>query len=118
MVVQSLENLEKSGNKILVRENLEKSGNFTKRAKNFNGNNVFHPEIRLGANFGKLSGQNDKRYRRCVLSMQNTLLYMHNISLAIIESNWLNTFRYFSIGHCKICSDSQGGLPEFISLWK
>ena len=40
MVVQSLENLEileKSGNKILVRENLEnleKSGNFTERAKN------------------------------------------------------------------------------------
>ena len=38
MVVQSLENLEileKSGNKILVRENLEnleKSGNFTERA--------------------------------------------------------------------------------------
>ena len=29
MVVQSLENLEKSGNKICVRENLEKSGNFT-----------------------------------------------------------------------------------------
>ena len=47
MVVQSLENLEileKSGNKILVRENLEnleKSGNFTERAKNVIGNNAF-----------------------------------------------------------------------------
>ena len=41
MVVQSLENLEKSGNKILVRENLEKSGNFTERAKNVIGNNYF-----------------------------------------------------------------------------
>ena len=47
MVVQSLENLEileKSGNKILVRENmenLEKSGNFTGRAKNVNENNAF-----------------------------------------------------------------------------
>ena len=29
MIVQSLENLEKSENKICVRENLEKSGNFT-----------------------------------------------------------------------------------------
>ena len=38
MVVKSLENLEKSGNKILVREileNLEKSGNFIERAKKF-----------------------------------------------------------------------------------
>ena len=37
MVVQSLENLEKSGNKIDFREkleNLEKSGNFTERAQN------------------------------------------------------------------------------------
>ena len=34
MVVQSLENLEKSGNKILVRENQEKSGNLNERAKN------------------------------------------------------------------------------------
>ena len=33
MVVQSLENLEKSGNKISVRENLEKPGNFTERAQ-------------------------------------------------------------------------------------
>ena len=44
MVVQSLENLEKSGNKILVRENLEyleKSGNFTERAKTVIGNNAF-----------------------------------------------------------------------------
>ena len=29
MIVRSLENLEKSGNKICVRENLEKSGIFT-----------------------------------------------------------------------------------------
>ena len=41
MIVQSLENLEKSGNKVLVRENLEKSGHFTERAKNFIGNNAF-----------------------------------------------------------------------------
>ena len=44
MVVQSLENLEKSGNKVFVRENLEnleKSGNFTERAKNVIGNNAF-----------------------------------------------------------------------------
>ena len=44
MVVQSLENLEKLGNNILVRENLdnlEKSGNFTGRAKNVNKNNAF-----------------------------------------------------------------------------
>ena len=41
LIVQSLENLEKSGNKVLVRENLEKSGNFTERAKNFIGNNAF-----------------------------------------------------------------------------
>ena len=34
MVVQSLENLEKSGNKIWVRENLEKPGNFAERNKN------------------------------------------------------------------------------------
>ena len=33
IVVQSLENLEKSRNKIQVRENLEKSGNFTERAR-------------------------------------------------------------------------------------
>ena len=49
MVVQSLENLEileKSGNKILVRENLdnlEKSGNFTEKNKNAIGNNAFGP---------------------------------------------------------------------------
>ena len=41
MVVQSLQKLEKSGNKVLVRENLEKSGNFTERAKNGIGNNAF-----------------------------------------------------------------------------
>jgi len=44
MVVQSLEILEKSGNKILVRENhenLEKLGNFTERAKNVIGNDAF-----------------------------------------------------------------------------
>ena len=47
MVVQSLEYLEileKSGNKILVRENLEnleKSGNFSERAKNVIWNNAF-----------------------------------------------------------------------------
>ena len=44
MVVQSLENLEKSGKKILVKENLEnleKSGNFTERDKNVIGNNAF-----------------------------------------------------------------------------
>ena len=44
MVVQSLKILEKSGNKILVRENLEnleKSGNYTERAKNVIGNNAF-----------------------------------------------------------------------------
>ena len=38
MVVQSLENMEKSGNQICVREkleNLEKSGNFTERAQQF-----------------------------------------------------------------------------------
>ena len=41
MVVQSLqnlENMEKSGNTVLVRENLEnleKSGNFTERAQNY-----------------------------------------------------------------------------------
>ena len=29
MVVQSLENMEKTGNKICVKETLEKSGNFT-----------------------------------------------------------------------------------------
>ena len=34
MVVQSLENLEKSGNRICVRDNLEKLENFTKRAQN------------------------------------------------------------------------------------
>ena len=33
MVIQSLENLEKSGNKICVGENLEKSGDFTVRNK-------------------------------------------------------------------------------------
>ena len=41
MVVKSQENLEKSGNKILVKEKLEKSGDFTKRAKNVIGNNAF-----------------------------------------------------------------------------
>ena len=49
MVVKGLENLEKSGNEISVREkleNLEKLGNFTERAQNsfshiFFGNNVF-----------------------------------------------------------------------------
>ena len=44
MVVQSLEILEKSGNKILVRENLENlemSGNFAERAKNVIENNAF-----------------------------------------------------------------------------
>ena len=43
MAVQSLENLEnleKSGNKICVRENLEKSGNFTEYAKNDNNNRL------------------------------------------------------------------------------
>ena len=44
MVVQSLENLEKSGNKVFVRENLEnleKSGNSTERAKHFIRDNAF-----------------------------------------------------------------------------
>ena len=41
MIVKSLENLEKSGNKVLVRENLEKLGNFTERAKNVIENNAF-----------------------------------------------------------------------------
>jgi len=62
---------------------------------------------------------------RCVLLMQNTLLYVHNILSAMIDSNWLNTFRY---GHLKRFSNgkmqnflwqsNQGGLPEFLSLWK
>ena len=34
MAVQSIENLEKLGNKILVWENLEKIGDFTERANN------------------------------------------------------------------------------------
>ena len=65
MVVQSLENLEileKSGNKILVRENLEnleKSGNFTERAKNVIGNNAFFilkpgPALILATSVGKM----------------------------------------------------------------
>ena len=86
---------------------------------------LFHTETRPCANFGNLSWQNDEVPLRCVLLMQNTLLYMHNISSAIIDSNWLNTFRY---GHLKRFSNgkmqnflwqsNQGGLPEFLSLWK
>ena len=41
MVAENLGNLEKSENRICVRENLEKSGNFTERAKNVIGNNAF-----------------------------------------------------------------------------
>ena len=41
MLVQSLKNLGKSGNKAFVRENLEKTGNFTEKAKDVIGNNAF-----------------------------------------------------------------------------
>ena len=86
---------------------------------------LFHTKTRPCANFGNFSWQNDEVPLRCVLLMQNTLLYMHNISSAMIDSNWLNTFRY---GHLKRFSNgkmqnflwqsNQGGLPEFLSLWK
>ena len=86
---------------------------------------LFHTETRPCTNFGNFSWKNDEVHLRCVLLMQNPLLHMHNISSAIIVSNWLNTFRY---GHLKRFSNgkmqnflwlsNQGGLPEFLSLWK
>ena len=72
---------------------------------------LFHTETRPCANFGNFSWQNDEVPLRCVLLMQNTLLYMHNISSAIIDSNWLNTFRY---GHLKRFSN--GKMQNF--LWQ
>ena len=65
---------------------------------------LFHTETRSCANFGNFSWQIDEVPLRCVLLMQNTLLYMHNISSAIIDSNWLNTFRY---GHLKRFSNGK-----------
>ena len=68
------------------------------------GTMLFHTETRPGANFGNFSRQDNEVTLRCVLLMQNTLLYMHNISSAIIDSNWLNTFRY---GHLKRFSNGK-----------
>ena len=86
---------------------------------------LFHTETRSSANFGNFCGQIDEITLRCVLLMQNTPLYMHNIWPAIIDSNWLNTFRF---GHLKCFSNdkmqnfllqsNQGGLPKLLSLWK
>ena len=70
---------------------------------------LFHTETRPCANFGNFSWQNDEVPLRCVLLMQNTLLYMHNISSAIIDSKWLNTFRY---GHLKRFSN--GKMQNFL----
>ena len=49
MVIQSLENLEKSGNRISVREKLEKLGDFTNRAQD----ESLHISIRNDALSGK-----------------------------------------------------------------
>ena len=86
---------------------------------------LFHSETKYGAKFGNFSGQSDEVTLRSVLFMQNTLFYVHNISSAIIDSNWLNTFRYchlkrFSNGKMQnfLWQSNQGELPEFLSLWR
>ena len=72
---------------------------------------LFYTETRPCANFDNFSWQNDEVPLRCVLLIQNRLLYMHNITSAIIDSNWLNTFRY---GHLKRFSN--GKMQNF--LWQ
>ena len=65
---------------------------------------LFHTETSPSANFGNFSGQNDGDTLRCVLLIQNALLYMHSILSATIDSNWLNTSRY---GHLKRVSNGK-----------
>ena len=89
---------------------------------------LFHTETKPGANFGNFNGQNDEVTLRCVcvcVSVQDTLLYVYNILSAIIDLNWLGTFRYghlkrFSNGKMKsfLWQFNQGGLAEILSLWK
>ena len=116
MVVQSLENLEsleKSGNKILSGKTWrtwKSQGILLREPKMLLETMLFHTETRPCANFGNLSWQNDEVPLRCVLLMQNTLLYMHNISSAIIDSKWLNVFRYCHLKHF-----SNGKMQNFLS---
>ena len=58
---------------------------------------LFHSETRCGANFGNFSRQNDEVTGRCLLLMQNTLLFMHNISLAIIDGYIVVRSRNFKV---------------------
>ena len=71
----------------------------------------FHTETKPGANFGNFNGQNDEVTLRCVcvcvcVSVQDTLLYMYNILSAIIDLNWLGTFRY---GHLSLVPEPGEG---------
>ena len=72
--------LESQGIKSWLGKTWKSQGILLKEQKMLMEINASYTETRPGANFSNISGQNDKVTLRCVLLMQNTLLYMHNIS--------------------------------------
>ena len=87
------------GIKSWLGKTCKSQGTLLKESKMLLETMLFHCETRPGANFGNFSRQNNEVTLMCVLLMQNTFLYMYNISSATIDSNWLNTFRHDHLKH-------------------